>query len=179
MPLHSNQLFKSVLTITEHILHHYIPERAIIISLGLAYEIKNLYPKPVHWMTGTLLYACYTGIPICNWYAWIYYSLSILFVFYMCEINENTTTTTTTTPHRRRHTTRAIHRQIVQSITESDRQSPTQLARRNSTVLSCRRCEVDATDATDSGVGMQDRSTAPVARSPQIIRRVRQILQRQ
>ena len=127
MPPHSNQLFKSVLTITEHILHHCIPERAIIISLGLAYEIKNLYPKPVHWMTGTLLYACYTGIPICNWYAWIYYSLSILFVFYMCEINENTTTTTTT-PHCRRHTTRAIHRQIVQSITESDRPSPTQLA---------------------------------------------------
>jgi len=61
-----NQLFKSVLTNTEHILHHYILQRTIviiIIILGPAYIIKKLYPKPVHLMIESLLYVCCTRIP--------------------------------------------------------------------------------------------------------------------
>ena len=50
-----SQLFKSVVTNTEHILHHYIPQRASHYHhhLGprIGYIIKNLYPKPVHLMT--------------------------------------------------------------------------------------------------------------------------------
>ena len=62
-----NQLFMSVLPNTKHILHHYIPECNYYHHLKPAYTIKNLYPRPVHLMTGILLYACYTGMPVSNW----------------------------------------------------------------------------------------------------------------
>jgi len=85
-----NQLFKSVLTNTEHIHHHCMPtpERASHYHHHLrrpTYIIRNLYPKPVYLMAGPLLYAYCTRISVCNWFVCIYYSASksdILYVYF-------------------------------------------------------------------------------------------------
>ena len=58
-----SQLFTGLLTNTEHSITIFQSALVIaIITLGPACIIKNLYPKPVHLMIGTLLHACYTGI---------------------------------------------------------------------------------------------------------------------